>query len=77
MENTKGRLGFLTPEQEQSLATFKKELEGIYNPELHSDHQLLRFLRARQFQLPQAKEMFTNCEKWKKEFGTNTVSFFD
>jgi hypothetical protein len=78
MENTKGRVGYLTAEQEVALATFKKELgdEGFYNKEKHSDHQCLRFLRARQFQLPAAKEMWTNCEKWREEFGTNTVLLY-
>jgi hypothetical protein len=78
MENTKGRLGYLTAEQTQILEQFKKELEAesLYDKEIHSDHHLLRFLRARQFQLPAAKEMWSNCEKWRKEFGTNTVEFF-
>ncbi len=75
LENTKGRLGYLTPEQTETLEQFRKELatEGFYDKDKHSDHHLLRFLRARQFQLPAAKEMWINCEKWRVEFGTNTV----
>ncbi|KAJ3308766.1 cytosolic factor, phosphatidylinositol/phosphatidylcholine transfer protein [Boothiomyces sp. JEL0838] len=74
-ENRNGRLGYLTAEQTSTLEQFKIDLakEGYYKPELHSDHHLLRFLRARQFKLPESKEMWINCEKWKVEFGTNTI----
>lgn len=37
------------------------------------DATLLRFLRARKFDVPLAQEMWENCEKWRKEFGTNTI----
>ncbi|KAJ3363194.1 cytosolic factor, phosphatidylinositol/phosphatidylcholine transfer protein [Kappamyces sp. JEL0680] len=74
-ENTNGRLGYLTPEQEAVLAQFKSELqaEGFYDSTKNDDHQLLRFLRARQFRLPQAKEMFIGYLKWRKEYGTDTI----
>lgn len=75
MENTNGRLGYLTAEQESILALFKKELgaDGVYEPKIHDDHHLLRFLRARQFQLPAAKEMWANYIKWKADYGTDTI----
>ncbi|PLW45537.1 hypothetical protein PCANC_10146 [Puccinia coronata f. sp. avenae] len=34
----------------------------------HDDATLLRFLRARKFDLAKSKLMFTECEKWRKEF---------
>jgi hypothetical protein len=76
-ENKQGRLGFLTAQQTETLSQFKKELEqeGYYNPEKHSDHLLLMFLRARQFGLAAAKEMWIKNQNWRKEFGTDTVAF--
>ncbi|KNG84283.1 sec14 cytosolic factor [Aspergillus nomiae NRRL 13137] len=34
---------------------------------------LLRFLRARKFDVALAKTMFVDCEKWRKEFGTDDL----
>lgn len=72
---TYGRLGHLTPEQEEKLAQFKKEItdEGIYNEQRHSDHLLLRFLRARKFDLAASKLMFTNYVTWRKEKGIDEI----
>ncbi|KAJ3212149.1 hypothetical protein HDU67_003985 [Dinochytrium kinnereticum] len=75
MENLNGRLGHLIPEQDEALAKFKEELaaEGLYNPEIHDDHLLLRFLRARKFQIPLAKKMWSESEAWRKEYGTDDL----
>ncbi|KAJ3153884.1 cytosolic factor, phosphatidylinositol/phosphatidylcholine transfer protein [Geranomyces variabilis] len=74
-ENLAGRLGHLTAEQEAVLAQFKTELaaEGFYDPEKHDDHALLRFLRARKFQLPASKKMWSEYVTWRKDFGTDNV----
>jgi hypothetical protein len=32
-----------------------------------------RFLRARKFDVPKAKEMILACEKWRKEFGVDEL----
>lgn len=37
------------------------------------DSTLLRFLRARKFDITLAKEMYDVCEKWRKEYGTDTI----
>ncbi|KAG9096984.1 cytosolic factor, phosphatidylinositol/phosphatidylcholine transfer protein [Ceratobasidium sp. 370] len=70
-----GHVGHLTPEQEHILGKFKTELTdaGYFVPERHNDATLLRFLRARKFDLPRAKEMFINCENWRKEFGVDDI----
>lgn len=47
------------------------EAEG-YKERL-DDSTLLRFLRARKFDVMLSKKMFDDCEKWRKEFGTNTI----
>lgn len=74
-ENLNGRLGHLTPQQEEALAQFKKELsaEGFYDPQKHDDHILLRFLRARKFQIAASKKMWIDYQNWRKEFGTDDI----
>jgi len=71
--NFAGRPGHLTPEQQSTLDAFKKDLTALelYRegpPASHSDATLLRFLRARKFDLPKAIAMFTDSEKWRKDF---------
>ncbi|KAJ7886138.1 CRAL-TRIO domain-containing protein [Mycena olivaceomarginata] len=70
-----GRLGNLTPTQEAALAKFGAELraEGAWVEARHDDATLLRFLRARKFDVPKAKEMILACEKWRKEFGVDEL----
>ncbi|KAI9202559.1 CRAL-TRIO domain-containing protein [Polychytrium aggregatum] len=77
---TNGRLGHLTPEQTAALAQFKQELaaEGYYDPEKHDDYILLRFLRARKFDLPASKKMWIDFQEWRKKWNVdNTVTDFD
>ncbi|KAF8895522.1 CRAL-TRIO domain-containing protein [Infundibulicybe gibba] len=61
----------MSSENDKILQTFRKELfeEGV----LHegdsigtNDETLLRFLRARKFDLLQAKKMITDCQEWRK-----------
>ncbi|KAJ3234969.1 cytosolic factor, phosphatidylinositol/phosphatidylcholine transfer protein [Chytriomyces hyalinus] len=78
MENLSGRSGHLTAEQSATLDQLKTILtaeEGgkYYNPDMHSDHQLLRFLRARKFDIPASKKMWIDCQIWRKEFGADDI----
>jgi len=66
----------LTEEQEATLRTFRKELleENIISEKGDSlgtqyDHILLRFLRARKFNLSNAKTMIKNCMEWRRTVG--------
>ncbi|KAJ7728470.1 CRAL-TRIO domain-containing protein [Mycena metata] len=72
-----GRLGNLTVIQQHSLDKFKKELvdEQVYieGEQRMSDATLLRFLRARKFDVPKAKEMFLSNEQWRKDFGVEDI----
>ncbi|KAJ3187540.1 cytosolic factor, phosphatidylinositol/phosphatidylcholine transfer protein [Gaertneriomyces sp. JEL0708] len=75
MENLHGRLGHLTAEQQATLETFKAELaaEGYYDPAKHDDNILLRFLRARKFDLKASKKMWIDFINWRREFKTDTI----
>jgi len=70
-----GRLGNLTVAQQHALEKFKKELieEGIFVEERMDDALLLRFLRARKFDVALAKTMLINAEKWRKDFGVDDI----
>ena len=43
-----------------------------HNP-WHGDYFLLKFCRARKFELPKVIEMFTNYMQYRKEFGLDTI----
>ncbi|KAG8768558.1 cytosolic factor, phosphatidylinositol/phosphatidylcholine transfer protein, partial [Serendipita sp. 397] len=72
-----GRLGNLTPEQQTTLDQFRTDLSSDANfpwtPARHDDATLLRFLRARKFDLVRSKEMIYAAEKWRKEFGVDDI----
>jgi len=70
-----GRLGNLTVVQQHTLESLKAQLiaEGIFVEERMDDAFLLRFLRARKFDLVKAKEMLIAAEQWRKDFGVDDI----
>ncbi|KAK5781971.1 phosphatidylinositol/phosphatidylcholine transfer protein SEC14 PWA37_000742 [Arxiozyma heterogenica] len=68
-----GTPGNCTSEQLEILEKLRSALEAEGYKERLDDSTLLRFLRARKFDIELAKTMFVNCEKWREEFGTNTI----
>jgi len=70
-----GRLGNLTVPQQHTLEKFRKELteSGNLNDKRHDDATLLRFLRARKFDLEASKTMLVNAEQWRKDFGVDEI----
>lgn len=77
MKNKKqfsGYLGDCSPEQLSTLAKFRNQVEamGIYDDRF-DDPYLLRFLRARNFDLPKTLEMWKNFIHWRKANNVDQV----
>ncbi|GFZ44229.1 Phosphatidylinositol/phosphatidylcholine transfer protein, partial [Saitozyma sp. JCM 24511] len=82
-----GHPGHLDEAQTATLTQFRSELiaDGLLPEDIDAkktelgydrfdDQTLLRFLRARKFDIPKAKLMWANNEKWRKEFGADEIA---
>ncbi|KAI9827630.1 MAG: cytosolic factor, phosphatidylinositol/phosphatidylcholine transfer protein [Sarea resinae] len=68
-----GHPGHTTPEQDAQVNLFRMQLESLGYKERLDTLTLLRFLRARKFNVEHAKAMFIDSEKWRKEFGVDDL----
>ncbi|KAI9707118.1 MAG: cytosolic factor, phosphatidylinositol/phosphatidylcholine transfer protein [Candelina mexicana] len=68
-----GHPGHTTKEQDAQVHQLRMQLEQAGYKERLDTLCLLRFLRARKFNVEQSKQMFIECEKWRKEFGVDDL----
>lgn len=62
-----GHPGYLTPAQQAQVYQLRLLLESEGYTKRLDTLTLLRFLRARKFDVELAKKMFVECEKWREE----------
>ncbi|KAI9754081.1 MAG: cytosolic factor, phosphatidylinositol/phosphatidylcholine transfer protein [Chaenotheca gracillima] len=68
-----GHPGHTTKEQEAQVHQLRMGLEQAGCKDRLDTLTLLRFLRARKFNVDLSKQMFLDCEKWRKEFGVEDL----
>ncbi|KAJ5513957.1 Cellular retinaldehyde binding/alpha-tocopherol transport [Penicillium fimorum] len=73
-EDQPGHPGHTTPEQDAKVHQLRAELEKLGYTQRLDTLTLLRFLRARKFDVEAAKTMFIDSETWRKEFGTDDLA---
>jgi len=73
-ESRPGHPGHTTPEQDAQVFQLRMILEQAGYKQRLDTLTLLRFLRARKFNVEASKTMFVDCEKWRNEFGTDDLA---
>ncbi|EGR48953.1 hypothetical protein MKX07_007053 [Trichoderma sp. CBMAI-0711] len=72
-EPLEGHAGHLTPEQQAKVHQLRMLLEAEGLTERLDTLTLLRFLRARKFDVELAKQMFVDTEKWRAEIKLDEI----
>lgn len=64
-----GRVGNLTTQQQETLDAFRATLKErqAFDATRMDDNLLLRFLRARKFDLQRSLDMILACEQWRRD----------
>jgi hypothetical protein len=69
-----GHPGHTTPEQDAQVLEFRSKLEAAGYTERLDTLTLLRFLRARKFDVALSEKMFIESEKWRKEIDLDDLT---
>ncbi|KAI5298169.1 cytosolic factor, phosphatidylinositol/phosphatidylcholine transfer protein, partial [Ascosphaera atra] len=68
-----GHPGHTLPEHDAAVFSLRSQLEAEGYKERLDTLTMLRFLRARKFNVEASKQMFIKCEQWRKEFNTDEL----
>ena len=68
-------MGDMSEDQERSLEEFKKYIRdnNVVDHPQYDDYYMLRFLRARKFDMDKTKLMFHNFVDWRKENDVDNI----
>ncbi|XP_077996184.1 SEC14-like protein 2 [Glandiceps talaboti] len=67
-----GRVGDLSPKQELALQKFKENIADVLEPR-HDDHFVLKWLRARHWDLKKAEQMLRAALQYRKQMKTDEL----
>ncbi|NXX52886.1 S14L5 protein, partial [Scopus umbretta] len=66
-------LGQLTPMQESCLIRLRQWLQETHKGKIPKDEHILRFLRARDFNIDKAREMLCQSLSWRKQYQVDYI----